>query len=161
MFLSDSSGSGQGFHAQIASISQLSKNKPSRGKSKSRHRKKLGFTRVSAKPTKGRNATRTTNKKHTSKKVTHLVTTAPALHKNITKPLINHENSVLTTNSKNPTSESTNKTASRNNNNNNISTRTSKEETLNRGHLKISMEIIDFKRNTSHPSNAAADPGFG
>ena len=156
MFLSDSSGSGQGFHAQIASLSQLSKNKPSRHKntsSKSRRHKNLGFTRVSNKPIKDRNATRTTNWKDSHKKVTP----TPALYKNFSKPTTDHENSVLTINNKNPILETTNKSSSKNISSNitkhNMSPLTSKEEALNIGHLKISMEIIDFNRNTSGPSN--------
>ena len=160
MFLSDSSGSGQGFHAQIASISQLSKNKPSRGKntsSKSRRHKNLRFTRVSNKPIKYKNATRATGWKDSHKKVTQVVTPTPALHKNISKPTTDHENSVFIINNKNPILETTNKSTSKNISSNiakqNMSSRTSQEEALNIGHLKISMEIIDFNRNTSSPSN--------
>ena len=160
MFLSDSSGSGQGFHAQIASLSKDPKNQSAHRKhrksssSNKKHPKYTGFTRVSKKPIKEANTTTTAN----GKKPSHRPTSTTVPHKDISKPM-DRENSVLNIDYKNSIMDN-NSNATATKSNHRLPSRTSSEdeETLNIGHLKISMEIIDFNNNnTSDPSNNSTD----
>ena len=155
MFLSDSSGSGQGFHAQIASLSKDPKNQSAHRKhrksssSNKKHPKYTGFTRVSKKPIKGANTTTTAaNGKRPSRKgASHRSTSTTIPHKDISKP-IDRENSVLNIDDKNSIIDnSSNTTATKSNHKPPSRTSSEDEETLNIGHLKISMEIIDFNNN--------------
>ena len=176
MFLSDSSGSGRGFHAQIASLSKHSadqsvsrkhRKKGSPRRHKSKRRKYTGFTRVSSyKPIREASTTPSANQKRASKKTPSnrlLTSTTTTPRKDISKPIESRENSILTTDDKASiididNTDSNNTATSRSNHKPQTRTQphpSSKElgETLNTGHLKISMEIIDFTKNTSYPHN--------
>lgn len=146
MFLSDSSGSGDGFHARLTSFSSHAKStnhKAAKGKPSKSHQSTKPPT--SHQPTMLHNSSWA--ERHNQKK--DLVNRVPPKPKKRHRKISNTEgieNSFTTVRKHKKTMVGTYKRSEKKRKKK--GRRTAKQESLNLGHLKIALELIDFNKNT-------------